>query len=69
MVKVGTKRNKRKVCKKHVNFTKAGGKFAKIGVGENKISRSRWNELKHGNKGKLKFEMCGDENLNFFGKR
>jgi len=35
MVKVGEKRNTRKVCKKNVNFTKSGGNFAKVGGKKN----------------------------------
>ena len=31
MVKVGGKRNTRKVCKKPVNLSKTGGKFIKVG--------------------------------------
>src|SRR6218665_3795112 len=31
MVKVGGKRNTRKVCKKQVNLSKTGGKFVKVG--------------------------------------
>jgi len=31
MVKVGEKRNTRKVRKKQVNFLKTGGKFVKVG--------------------------------------
>src|SRR6218665_2985677 len=31
MVKVGGKRNTRKVCKKQVNLPKTGGKFVKVG--------------------------------------
>ena len=30
MVKVGGKRKTHKVCKKHVDFTKSGGKFGKV---------------------------------------
>jgi len=31
MVKVGGKRNTRKVCKKQVNLSNTGGKFVKVG--------------------------------------
>ena len=31
MVKVGGKRNTRKVCQKQVNLSKTGGKFVKVG--------------------------------------
>jgi len=31
MVKVGGEQNTHKVCKKQVNFSKAGGKFFKVG--------------------------------------
>jgi len=30
MVKVGRKQKAQKVCKKHVNFTKLGGKLGKV---------------------------------------
>jgi len=35
MVKLGGKRKRHKVCKKHVNFTKPGGKFGKVGGNNN----------------------------------
>jgi len=40
MVKVGGKRNTRKVCKNQVNLCKTGGKFVKVGR-EIIISRNR----------------------------
>jgi len=40
MVKVGGKRNTRKVCKKHVNFAKTRGKFRKAG-GKETFLRNR----------------------------
>jgi len=35
MVKLGGKRKTQKVCKKHANFTKSGGKFANVGEMKN----------------------------------
>jgi len=35
MVKVGGKQNTHKVCQKHVNLTKTGGKFFKVGGNNN----------------------------------
>jgi len=35
MVKLGGKRKTRRVCKKHVHFTKSGEKFEKVGGNNN----------------------------------
>jgi len=45
------KRETRKVCKKHVNFTKRGGKFEK--VGQEIISQNRGNALFCENRGEI----------------
>src|SRR6218665_3271553 len=57
MVKVGGKRNTRKVCKKLVNLSKTGGKFVKVG-GNNNFPEIGGKCTETGKIGG-KFEICG----------
>src|SRR6218665_3573857 len=57
MVKVGGKRNTRKVCKKQVKLSKTGGQFFKVG-GNNNFRETGGKCTKTGKIGG-KFEICG----------
>jgi len=46
MVKVGGKQNTRKACKKQANLSKTGGKFVKVGGGNNNFRETGGNVLK-----------------------
>src|SRR6218665_1274907 len=75
MVKVGGKRNKHKICKKQVKFSKTGGKFFKVG-GNNNFCKTGGKCTETGKIGgnskfvvddkKKSSEISADENQEFF---
>ena len=48
MVKIGGKQNIHKVCKKQVNFSKAGRKFVKVGAEIKNFAKQGGHILKEG---------------------